>query len=538
MNHPSDHAPAGLDLSPPAAGRRDAALCALLLALIVVGGLSRPLLPIDETRYAAVAWEMWSRGDFLVPHLNGEPYHHKPPLLFWLIHAGWLVFGVQEWWLRLISPLFAAGTLLLCARMARVLWPELPEVARMAPFILLANGLFSYFAGALMFDALLTFFVTLGLYGLVLAWREPSGARGFALLALGLGGAFYAKGPVALLHLLPPALLAPWWMREQRPRWGRWFTGTALAVLGGAALILAWAVPAGLAGGQTYRNAIFWGQSAGRMVESFAHRAPWWFYAASLPLLLAPWLLWPRWWPALRHRASWDSGQRLTLGTPLVVLLIFSAVSGKRWQYLLPQYPLFALLVARSLAAVGRPRRGSLLLPALTLVLVGAAALLASPRLAARLELPDAAPALALGGVLTLCCGLVLPWRRPGPALQDVRRIATATVVAMSALLTGVVLALREPYDMHEVAARLAQYEREGRPLALNADYHGQWTLAGRLRQPLQELPADGAPAWLAAHPQGRVVFVYRQEAQLPAGLRVEYARPYRGGRLALLAGP
>jgi hypothetical protein len=50
----------------------------------------RPLWPVDETRYASVAWEMWLRGDFLVPYINGEPYSHKPPLLFWLIHAGWI----------------------------------------------------------------------------------------------------------------------------------------------------------------------------------------------------------------------------------------------------------------------------------------------------------------------------------------------------------------------------------------------------------------------------------------------------------------
>ena len=58
----------------------------------------RPLWPVDETRYASVAWEMWLRGDFLVPHINGEPYSHKPPLLFWLIQAGWALFGVNDWW--------------------------------------------------------------------------------------------------------------------------------------------------------------------------------------------------------------------------------------------------------------------------------------------------------------------------------------------------------------------------------------------------------------------------------------------------------
>jgi 4-amino-4-deoxy-L-arabinose transferase-like glycosyltransferase len=56
-----------------------------LATLAVVSLLTRNLIPVDETRYTTVAWEMWVRSDFLVPHLNGETYSHKPPLLFWLI---------------------------------------------------------------------------------------------------------------------------------------------------------------------------------------------------------------------------------------------------------------------------------------------------------------------------------------------------------------------------------------------------------------------------------------------------------------------
>ena len=41
------------------------------LFLVLVGLACRPLMPIDETRAVSVAWEMWQRGDFLVPHLNG-----------------------------------------------------------------------------------------------------------------------------------------------------------------------------------------------------------------------------------------------------------------------------------------------------------------------------------------------------------------------------------------------------------------------------------------------------------------------------------
>ena len=50
--------------------------CAFMGAALAL----RPLLPIDETRYLTVAWEMWLDGSYLVPHLNGEIYTHKPPL--------------------------------------------------------------------------------------------------------------------------------------------------------------------------------------------------------------------------------------------------------------------------------------------------------------------------------------------------------------------------------------------------------------------------------------------------------------------------
>lgn len=46
--------------------------------LAAVSLASHTLLPIDETRYATVAWNMWQRGDLLVPWLNGGPYSDKP----------------------------------------------------------------------------------------------------------------------------------------------------------------------------------------------------------------------------------------------------------------------------------------------------------------------------------------------------------------------------------------------------------------------------------------------------------------------------
>ncbi len=276
------------------------------------------------------------------------------------------------------------------------------------------------------------------------------------------------------------------------------------------------------------------------MVDSFAHRAPAWFYLAWLPLMLAPWLLWPRWWRnwrALPGALRQDSGLRLALLGTLFCLAFFSFVSGKRVHYLLPEFTLFALLAARALAASSVGRWG-LAAPALMLAVAGAGALVATPLLGARLDGGIDAAWLQGGGALALLAAAVLATRRPAAALSDVRRVATASVVAAFGLLVGFDGAMRERYDLGAVGARLAQFEREGRPVAIEGNYHGQWTLAGRLRQPLVELPDDGMAAWLAAHPDARGLISYREPAEIPPGLRVEVARRYRGAWLALVAAP
>src|SRR5699024_3901529 len=120
------------------------------------------------------------------------------------------------------------------------------------------------------------------------------------------------------------------------------------------------AIPAALAGGETYANAILWGQSAGRMVESFAHAQPVWWYISMLPLLLAPWLFWTSAWRAIsRLPIRQDVGVRFILCWLLPVFVIFSLISGKQVHYLLPLLPGVALLLARALHAA--PERTSAL---------------------------------------------------------------------------------------------------------------------------------------------------------------------------------
>ena len=312
-------------------------LTALLwLVLMAVALYARPLMPVDETRYLAVAWDMWLDGNYLVPHLNGTAYSDKPPLLFWLMNAGWWVFGVNEWWPRLVAPLFGLASLYLTARLADALWPGERLIRETVPLILFASLFWTLFTSLTMFDMMLAVFTLLGILGMLKVWRLGD-KSGWVMLILAIGFGALAKGPAILLHLLPVAFTAPWWAPKlsQTPdnpivSWRQWYVGVLVSVVLGTVIGLAWAIPAGMSGGEEYRNAIFWGQSAGRIVNSFAHQRGWWWYLMIIPVMLLPWTIWPPFWRALKRRQTGflDGGVRLCVVWFGFALVVFSLISG------------------------------------------------------------------------------------------------------------------------------------------------------------------------------------------------------------------
>jgi 4-amino-4-deoxy-L-arabinose transferase-like glycosyltransferase len=515
----------------------DKLVLGLLWAALVAAALaSRPLLPIDETRYATVAWEMWNGGDYLVPHLNGAVYAHKPPLLFWLISAGWSLFGAHDWVARLVGPLFGLLDLLLVGTIARRLWPEDREGGANAGFALLALPLFALFQSLLMFDTMVMFFVMVAVLGLLAVARSGGGWRGAGLVALGIGGGILAKGPVVLLYVLPVALLAPWWSEQVRGAWRPFAGRVALGVLGGALIGLAWAVPASVLGGPAYREAILWKQTAGRVTESFAHRRPFWFYLALAPLLLFPWSCWSP-LRALRERgALCDPGIRLCLAWFLGPLALLSLVSGKQVHYLLPALPAVALVVAR-LTVAGAPRRRPVLAAAVYAVLVAAVIGVALLRPRWLPPIPALPVARVIAGVLAVAGALALLLRAEtnGAVL---RRAAAAGVVFLAALHVAAAPALQARYDTAPVGAYLARLQAAGRPILHLNEYHGQFSFTGRLREPLAVLEdGRGLAAWCAAHPDGYVIRYWRKGNQ-PYGEATEYSRLYRGQTVGIVRAP
>ena len=515
----------------------------LVAALVTIFLL--PPVPVHSTRALAVAWDMWAHHQFLVPHINGVPYAQKAPLLFWLIHAGWAVLGVNDVWPRVLMVLIGAAQLILAQVLARRLFPQHAWVAHTAPWLLLALSFGFLFGLQIMYDGLLAVWVLAALVCLVPA-REDANPQwvGFAV-CMGLG--LLTKGPVLLVHVLPVWLAGPWWSQHARARRARWYGGGLLAIVGAAAILAAWVVPAVLASGDAYTHNLLFKQTGGRVVDAFIHQRPFWWYLPWLPVLLFPFVLWPRLWAGvIALRRPLPPGLRMVCAWLLASFVIFSLFSGKQAYYLVPELPAAAIAMAAVVALLrdgshSRAARSAWLgaWPIALLSLLVAVALFALPWAVAagRLHghwLRDVAAASAPFGVLyVLLAGFLLL-----PGRGELRRIAAASLIGAAAAYVLFTQAVYPAFDMRPAAALLGKAQAHGRAIGNLDLYDGQFEFAGRMKQPVARLyEGQVLQAWAHQHPRGLVV-AYPDTLQ-PADLR--YARlvqPYRGVWLVVWDAP
>ncbi len=333
------------------------------LALLLMGaglGLRDPW-PADEPRFALVAQDMLRSGDWLIPRVGGDLYADKPPLYFWMMAAAMAVTGSMRVGFLLPSLLAGIGTVLLVYDLLRRLRGR--EVAFAGALLLLVTFQFVWQARQAQIDGTLCFLTTLGLYGLL---RHLAAGPAFGWFLLGWAAAGFGvitKG----VGFLPLLALVPWvvfaargWPVTAPHRDPHWFAAPVCLL----AAIAVWFLPmllATSAGGELldYRNEILFHQTVTRYADAWHHHEPFWFYLVKvvpflwLPLVaLVPWL-WPRWRTAWRER---DTVTAVLLCWVVIVLLFFSASSGKRGVYVLPAVPALAMAAAPWLPELLRAR--------------------------------------------------------------------------------------------------------------------------------------------------------------------------------------
>jgi 4-amino-4-deoxy-L-arabinose transferase-like glycosyltransferase len=321
-------------------------LLACWLLLLALAAL-RPLALPDEGRYTEISRWMLVSGDWLAPRLDGLPFFHKPPLLHWLQAAFMAVLGVHPWVARLV-PVLAAGLMLggLYFAARRMVGETL---ARRAAWIFACSPGFLLAGQYSNHDMLVASLIAAAIWCFALslqAGERPHAGwmrAGFVACAL----AVLTKG---LIGFVLPGMVMGLWVVATR----RWHQLPRLPWLSGLGLFVLVAAPWFVLAGWHYPDLwsyMFGNQQFTRFTGTgFNNQQPWWFYLASLVVLLFPWPLFALW----RHKhgveSAADTMARQTLLLCWIwlvaVVVFFSIPSSKLVGYILPVMPPLALLAA------------------------------------------------------------------------------------------------------------------------------------------------------------------------------------------------
>jgi 4-amino-4-deoxy-L-arabinose transferase-like glycosyltransferase len=337
-------------------------ILSLLILFVLPAALLYPclqfhLLDPDEGRYAEIPREMLARGEWIVPHLQGEPYLDKPPLLYWLVMLSYSIFGVYDWAARLVPALCVHATILTTYLIGR---NRLGERAAFRGALLLSLTPALIGMGRLLIiDGLLTVWVTLGLLAGWSSFGARSASKGtWILCALACGLGVLTKGPVALILVLPPLLIFRWLQPEPRNPISDtrpWLLFAAIIL----AINLPWYIAIAIRRPE-FGLYFFVQHNLQRFLAPFDHLEPIWYYGPVVLAGLLPgtFLLWRlartliSGDPDACERRTADLGFALLAGGWCV--LFFSLSGSKLPTYILPAFPMLCLALG-----VLRPMRGS-----------------------------------------------------------------------------------------------------------------------------------------------------------------------------------
>ncbi|MGE0357891.1 MAG: phospholipid carrier-dependent glycosyltransferase [Burkholderiales bacterium] len=331
---------------------RVAALLIAALALFVgVDNMQRPLAHPDEGRYSEISREMAASGDWVTPRLNGIEYFEKPPLQYWASAAAFRLFGESEFTARIYTALCGLLALLVAGFTARRLAGD--EAALLTAGVLLSSPYFLGMGGVVTLDMGLTAWTTVAVCAFLLAVSgEEAARRRWMLLAwAGMALAVLSKGLVGIVFpaaaIFLHCLANRDWALLGKLEWAR---GPALFL----AIAAPWFVLVSLANPE-FPQFFFVHEHFERFLTK-AHRReePWWFFLPILFVGFLPWMLLLV--PAAREgwRREGAGGafpwRRFAILWSAFVVLFFSASGSKLPAYILPVFPVFALVLGDWLA--------------------------------------------------------------------------------------------------------------------------------------------------------------------------------------------
>ena len=367
--------------APGSTGKRAVFLPLLLVAVVyLLAASGRAVIDYDEGYYAQAARQMIERGDWVTPYANGVRFLEKPPLMYWLTAASFLILGIHEFALRLPTALGVIALVWVVMRTARRAAGDRAAI--------LAGTSAAFCAGTFLFtrealhDIWLVLFVAVAMCAFLDWYLDPRHSLRPALLFyVALAGAVLCKSLVGLAF--PAGIVAVFFLLQRD-----WPGLRTLHLFPGSLAFLALAVPwHALAAirNPDFLYAFFMNEQVLRFFGRHDPPVLW-----SVPVhvfygLLLVWFFpWTAFLPAALKSANGpvDKGRR-ALGRMslawIIVIMGFYTVTAPLEHYAFPVLPALSLLVGLALSDPGNDRmvkwgfRGLALLGLLLLAAAAAA---------------------------------------------------------------------------------------------------------------------------------------------------------------------
>ena len=296
--------------------------------------LMRDVTVSNELRYLSIADEALRDGHLFAFYNHGVPYADKPPLFFWLVMSGKLVFGNHcMLYLSLLSLIPAFVTVAVLDRWCASALPAGFRTAAAAT--LLSTFYFAASAVTVRMDMLMTMFITLALYSFYRMYEGDGRLCRRLAFPVFIFLSIFSKGAVGFLVPLlcvPAFLLVKKQLHTVGRYWG-WLTWGVLALLCGL-----WFWMAYREGGAGYLRNLLLHQTVGRAVDAFDHKAPVYYYILHFWYIMFPWCLLVAGSvvTAFVRRRTMDDRARFLACSAGVILLMLSLISSKLDIYFLP----------------------------------------------------------------------------------------------------------------------------------------------------------------------------------------------------------
>ncbi len=332
-----------------------------------------PLFDVDEGAFSEATREMFERGDFISPYLNGAPRYDKPILIYWLQAASVALLGFEPYAFRL--PSAVAASLWVLAVSAFVRKARSPQLGYYAGIVTALSLAISVIGKAATADALLNLFIAVSMFAVYLFYKERH-TRYLLLAFTAMGLGFLTKGPIAVLI---PGIVSLLFF-ALRGEWRAWIK--AVTYPGGILLFVAIALPWYLLQyqkeGQAFIEGFFFHHNVDRFQGSLEqHGGSLFYYLPVVVFAVLPFsgVLFK---VALRGRELLREDLRLYCVLWFGFVLVFFSVSGTKLPHYM-NYGLTGLIVLITLYLPELKSRWLTLVPALLLLVL----LLALPQLLA-----------------------------------------------------------------------------------------------------------------------------------------------------------